>query len=145
MRAVHRLYQRLVLFVDELALELHRRRQLFVFGTELGFDQTELLDLLDTRKPGVHSVDLGLDQLRDLRRAAQARKVRERNAVSCAYFLTLSWSIITRHVRYGRRSPITTASVTYGENLIWFSSSDGVTFLPPAVTMMSFNRSVMRR
>ena len=30
---------------------------------------------------------------------------------SWAYFSTLSWSIITRHVRYGRRSPTTIASV----------------------------------
>ena len=32
-----------------------------------------------------------------------------------------------------------------GENLSWFSISDGVTFLPPAVMMMSFMRSVMVR
>ena len=41
-------------------------------------------------------------------------------------------------------SPITTASEMYGENFSWFSISDGVTFLPPAVMMMSFMRSVLR-
>jgi len=38
---------------------------------------------------------------------------------------------------------MTTASEMYGENLSWFSISEGVMFLPPAVMMMSFIRSVM--
>ena len=52
---------------------------------------------------------------------------------------------MTITVRYGRLSPMTTASVMYGLNLSSFSSSLGVMFLPPAVMMMSFIRSVMRK
>ena len=58
--------------------------------------------------------------------------------------MTVSWSIMTRQERNLRRSPITTASAMKGENLSWFSISEGVTFLPPAVMMMSFMRSVIR-
>ena len=38
---------------------------------------------------------------------------------------------------------MTTASEMKGENFSWFSISDGVMFLPPAVMMMSFMRSVI--
>ena len=48
-------------------------------------------------------------------------------------------------VGYGRRSPISTASLMYGLTLTAFSISDGAMFLPPAVIMMSFMRSVIRR
>ena len=50
---------------------------------------------------------------------------------------------MTRHDRNFRLSPITTASEMKGENLSWFSISDGVMFLPPAVMMRSFMRSVI--
>ena len=49
----------------------------------------------------------------------------------------------TSAVTYGRRSPTTTASLTYGDALSAFSSSLGAMFLPPAVMMMSFARSVI--
>ena len=64
---------------------------------------------------------------------------------SCAYWATVSGSSMIRHERNRRCSPITTASEMNGENLSWFSISEGVTFLPPAVMMMSFMRSVIRR
>ena len=62
---------------------------------------------------------------------------------SWANWATVSWSIMTRQERNRRRSPMTTASEMYGENFSWFSISEGVTFLPPAVMMMSFMRSVI--
>ena len=43
----------------------------------------------------------------------------------------------------GRRSTI--ASLMYGRDLEAFSISDGEMFLPPAVMMMSFMRSVIVR
>src|SRR5262249_9391045 len=46
-----------VLLLDELALELHRRRQLFVFRGELGLEQEELLHLLDASELLVDAVD----------------------------------------------------------------------------------------
>ena len=44
-----------------------------------------------------------------------------------------------------RPSPTTIASRTYGEAFSSFSISDGEMFLPPAVMMMSFIRSVIFR
>ncbi len=45
----------------------------------------------------------------------------------------------------GRRSPISTASVTQRLALSFPSSGCGATFLPPAVTSRSLRRSVMTR
>ena len=45
----------------------------------------------------------------------------------------------------GRRSPMITACDTNGDITATFSMGCGATFLPPAVTMMFFSRSVMRR
>ena len=39
---------------------------------------------------------------------------------------------------------MTTASRTKGENFNWLSNSAGVTFLPPAVMMMSLMRPVIQ-
>ena len=58
---------------------------------------------------------------------------------------TVSSSMPMRATRYLRPSPITTASRTKGDTLSLLSISDGLMFLPPAVMMMSFLRSVMRR
>ena len=58
---------------------------------------------------------------------------------------TVSGSIPMSAARYLRRSPMTIASRTYGETLSLFSISDGEMFLPPAVMMMSFLRSVIVR
>ena len=58
---------------------------------------------------------------------------------------TVSASMPISATRYLRRSPITIASRTYGETFRRFSISDGETFLPPAVMMMSFLRSVIVR
>ena len=50
---VHRFDQITILFTDQLALELHGRRQLLVLRAELLLDQPELLDRLDPREAGV--------------------------------------------------------------------------------------------
>src|SRR6516165_9809587 len=60
---IHAVDHPLVLFADELALELHGRRDLVVLGRELLRDQPELLDRLDPRKACVHPVDLRADQV----------------------------------------------------------------------------------
>src|SRR5206468_2504580 len=59
---VHRVDQRGVFLLHQAALELHRRRELFVFGAELRLQQAEALDLLDARELGIHLGDLALDQ-----------------------------------------------------------------------------------
>jgi hypothetical protein len=50
-----------------------------------------------------------------------------------------------RAVRYLRPSPITIASLTYGDVLRLFSISDGEMFLPPDVMMMCLIRSMIFR
>src|SRR5712672_4172423 len=60
-----------VLFIHELALELHCRRELVVLGGELLLDQPELLDRLDPREILVDPFDLRPDAVVDLARAAQ--------------------------------------------------------------------------
>ena len=50
---------------------------------------------------------------------------------------------MTRAVRYGRRSPITTHWETSGCCFTSASMFAGVMFLPPAVMMMSFLRPVI--
>src|SRR5690606_31012228 len=66
---VHRLDQRCVFLLHELALELHRRRELLVLGGELRLDEPEGLDLFDARELAVDLVDLALDERDDLGRA----------------------------------------------------------------------------
>ena len=67
---------------DELALELHRRRQFLVLGGELLLDQAELLDLLD---PGELRCSPARSRARSARctsrRAGQAGVVGERHVV----------------------------------------------------------------
>src|SRR5262249_41020489 len=49
----------------------------------------------------------------------------------CAHSPTVSSSMPTSAATYGRRSPTTMASLTYGDALSVFSSSLGAMFLPP--------------
>src|SRR3977135_4573860 len=70
--AIHRLDLDRVALVHEIPLQLHGRRQFLVFGCQLALDQEELLDGLDPRESGVPRLDLALDQVLDLRGAAQA-------------------------------------------------------------------------
>src|SRR5512147_1006647 len=56
--AVHRIDALGVLLLDELALELHRRRQLVVFRGQQRLEQEELLDLLDAGELPVDALDL---------------------------------------------------------------------------------------
>src|SRR3954454_8030637 len=70
-----------VFLFHKLALELHRRRELFVFRGELGLEQEELLHLLDARELLVDALDLRLDQFLDFARARQAGVVAERHVV----------------------------------------------------------------
>src|SRR6476659_1412475 len=68
---IHAVDHRLVLVADELALELHGRRDLVVLGRELLLDQPELLDGLDPGEACVDPLDLGPDQVLHLARAAE--------------------------------------------------------------------------
>src|SRR6266571_4764020 len=77
--AVHGLDLGTVLLVDELALELHGRRQFVVLGGELPLDQVKPLDRLDAREIDVDLLDLAPDQVAHLARAAQAGVIGERD------------------------------------------------------------------
>src|ERR1051326_7020933 len=55
---IHAVNHPLVLFADELALELHGRRDLVVLARELLLDQPEFLDRLDPREACIDPVDL---------------------------------------------------------------------------------------
>ena len=57
---------------------------------------------------------------------------------------TVSSSIPMSAERNFRRSPMTMASLTYGDVLRLFSISDGEMFFPPAVMMMCLIRSMIR-
>ncbi len=61
----------------------------------------------------------------------------------CAQSPTVSSSMPISATRYGRRSPMTIASLMNGEALSAFSISLGAMFLPPAVMRMSLARSVI--
>src|SRR5205085_5039875 len=56
----------LVLLLDRLALQLHRRRELVAAWLPLGREDLELLDLLDARHLVIGRVDLLLHRLDDL-------------------------------------------------------------------------------
>lgn len=56
---------------------------------------------------------------------------------------TVSNSIPIRADRNFRLSPITIASLINGETFILFSISDGETFFPPLVIMISFFLSII--
>src|SRR6266850_412728 len=60
---------------------------------------------------------------------------------SRAHSATVSPSASSSATRYLRASPNTAASLTYGLARSRFSTSEGLTFLPPAVIRMSFFRS----
>ena len=62
-----------------------------------------------------------------------------------AHLASSSSSSVINAIRWGRRSPTTSACETHGMPLRRFSMFCGETFLPPAVTMMSFLRSVIVR
>src|ERR1044071_7177434 len=93
-----------VLFLDQLALELHRRRQLFVFRAELVLEQEELLHLLDARELLVDAVDLRLDQFLDFARARQAGVVAERHVVVLRELLDVL--LVDHHDQGQVRAPV---------------------------------------
>ena len=61
------------------------------------------------------------------------------------HFATSGSSSVIRAATYGRRSPTTSACETYFDAFSSFSRFCGATFFPPAVTRMSFLRSVIVR
>src|SRR5574341_529147 len=79
--AVHGLDHVLVFLVHHLALELHGGRQFLVLGRQLLLDEAELLDRFHPRQVAVHFFHLVPDQRDDLRGAAQAGEVGERDVV----------------------------------------------------------------
>ena len=62
-----------------------------------------------------------------------------------AQFETMSYSIPIKADRNFLSSPITIASLIKGDVLILFSISDGDTFFPPLVIIMSFFLSTILR
>ena len=56
---------------------------------------------------------------------------------------TVSYSMPISALRYLRPSPMTIASLTYGDVFRLFSISDGEMFLPPDVMMMCLMRSTI--
>src|SRR5450432_192067 len=88
-RGVHRLDAVGVFGLDEPTLQLHRRRELFVFGAQLGLEEPELLDLLDARELDVDARHFGADQLLHFLGARQAGVVAERNVVVLGEFLDI--------------------------------------------------------
>src|SRR5260221_14446723 len=76
---IHAVDHPLVLLVHELALELHRGRDLLVLGGELLLDQPVLLDRLHPREVPVHPLDLRRDQVASLARPPERRHVGERH------------------------------------------------------------------
>jgi hypothetical protein len=110
--AVHGLDLLGVFLLDQLALEFHGRGEFLVLGAQLGFEQEELLDLLDAGELLVHVVDLALDQRLDFERARQAAVVGERHVVVLRVFLDVLLVDHDDHGQVGRLSPMTTASVT---------------------------------
>src|SRR5664279_6339632 len=79
--AIHRLDPVGVFLLDELALELHRRCQLLVFGGELRLEEAKLLDLLDPRELAVDGLDLAPDEILHRLCPREARVVAERDVV----------------------------------------------------------------
>src|SRR5262249_829062 len=74
---VHAVDQYFVFLVHELALQLHRWRQLIVLCRELMFDQPELLDRLGLCEALIDLLDLRPDQVLHLARATKRGKVSE--------------------------------------------------------------------
>lgn len=111
----------------------------------MGIEQEKRLDLLDARERAIDLVDLAADQVVDFRRTRQARIVGEGNVVVLRELLDVFLIDQNDRREIGAAIADPTASVTYGENFSSFSHSLGVMFLPPAVMMMSFMRSVMRK
>ena len=99
-------------------------------SAEKSRDDREPFDLLEARPVAVDVVDDALD--------GRSTSSRETPSVS-------SSSSEMSATTYGRLSPITSACETTFDDLSAFSRFCGARFLPPAVTMMSFFRSVMRR
>ena len=123
------------------ALELHRRRDLALVGREVAREDREALDLLVAGAAVVRRVDGLLDE-RAPRRSPKARRVAVEPVLGRPLAISTS-SSVTSAATYGRRSPTTIACEMSGDVLSSFSRFCGATFLPPAVTRMSFLRSVI--
>ena len=107
----------------------------------------EHLDRLGLGHRLVGVVDGGLDLGRagpSSSRRSATRRVR-RLAVPAFQAGSASSSMVTSAAMNGCRSPTTMHWLTSGWARIRSSSTAGATFLPPAVTMSSFLRPVMRR
>src|SRR3954453_22781730 len=78
-----------ITLVHETALQLHGRRQFLVLRRELTFDQIELLDGFDAREVDVDRLDLAMDQVLDLGRAAKAGVIGKGNVVVLGVFFDI--------------------------------------------------------
>ena len=88
-------------------------------------------------------VDDALDERDHPRVVGERRDVAVEMPCAAAHFATSASSSVMRAAGNGRRSPTTIAWETYFDALRSFSRFCGAMFLPPAVTMMSFLRSVI--
>src|SRR5215475_1706637 len=101
--AIHGVDLGRVALVHETPLELHGRRQLFIFGRELTLDQIEFLDSLDAREIGIDCFDLAPDQILNLGRAAQARIIGEGDVVILGELLDI---LLIDHDKAGEIRPL---------------------------------------
>src|SRR3954468_18288950 len=92
-----------ITLVHEAALQLHGRRQLLVLGRQLALDQEETLDGLDAGEIDVDRLDLALDQVLDLGRAAQAGIIGEGNVMVLRELLDI---LLIDHDQTGQIRPL---------------------------------------
>ena len=126
------------------ASDLQSRRDLAVLEGEVTRQDREALDLLEARTTAVDVVDDALQELMDAFVACERADVVSVDPARRPA-LDLDRIEVTSAETYGRASPTTSACETYLDVLRSFSMFCGATFLPPAVTRMSFLRSVMCR
>src|SRR5215469_3935570 len=140
---VHGVDDVLVLDVDEGTAELHGRRQLLVLRGENLLDEAELLDGLHPRELLVHPLDLAPDQVLHLGGPAEGGEVGEGHVFLLG---ELGHRLVIDHDQAGEELALIADDHRVGDEgreLELVSISEGVMFLPPAVMMMSFMRSVM--
>ena len=78
-----------VFALDLVALKLHRRSQLVVFGCQKYVDQPEFLYLLDRRETAVRLFHLAFDQVLDLGVCAQGFVVGKRDTLFLRVFFNV--------------------------------------------------------
>ena len=126
------------------------RRTFIVAVTSLSswsvfFQQAELADALRGGETFVHLLDLLRDHVAHLRKPCEAPEVGIRKPARGRPLPRVFQVDLEEGRQKPLSSPRTTASLMYGETFSAFSIREGETFFPPAVTMIAFFRSTIRR